>query len=291
MNQSALDKWKRRVSSHHAQSHSVMEVPVQSDFWASSSYRFKDDPYRLDDLVLNAIQGLIGEANSVLDVGGGAGRYAMPISLRSRSVTVLDQSEAMLKMLRNQVKYYNIPYIKIVHGSFEDILFSGADVVLCAHVLYTVETIDTFIARLNSVSRHKIIIVMFEKSPQSELTEIWKFVHGNCRITLPGATELLDVLKSIGIKGVGLKRILLKPNYYLSLEDAFKIICEKIFIQPESLKGRRLSKGLGNYMDYIDNRYVVKGSGGQLVSIISWEVSQEKSNGSYVGIVDPLFQT
>ena len=56
--------------------------------------------------MLNAVQEIIPESRSVLDVGGGTGRFAIPIALKARAVTVIDQSPAMLAVLESQIESY-----------------------------------------------------------------------------------------------------------------------------------------------------------------------------------------
>jgi ubiquinone/menaquinone biosynthesis C-methylase UbiE len=258
---------------HHCQSRFAMETETKLDFWAESAHRFEVDPYRTDDVVLNAVQNIIGGSRSVLDVGGGTGRYAIPIALKSRKVTVIDQSPAMLAVLRKQIDSYKIPDITIVHSSFESVSVPVMDVAFCAHVLYTIEKIDKFIELLNLVTSHKVVIIMFGKSPQSELADLWNFIHGEYRITLPGAPELLKILKNMGIKDVSVETIEVAPNYYQSLDEAFKMICQKIFISPDSCKGEKLQQNLDGYLEDCDGKYIVKNAGTRKNSIIYWQKS------------------
>ena len=106
MIQSPIALWKARVNLHHNQSLLAMEKEPLLDFWAESAKRFEVDPYRTDDLVLNAVQEIIPQSRSVLDVGGGTGRFAIPIALNGREVTVIDQSPAMLGVLQSQIESY-----------------------------------------------------------------------------------------------------------------------------------------------------------------------------------------
>ena len=60
------------------------------------------DPYRTDDAVLNALYAVLGKDADVLDVGGGAGRYALPLATRSRHVTVVEPSEDSVDLLKER---------------------------------------------------------------------------------------------------------------------------------------------------------------------------------------------
>ena len=59
------------------------------------------DPFRTDDPVLNALYAALPSNATVLDVGGGAGRYALPLATRARHVTVVEPSADSVEMLKS----------------------------------------------------------------------------------------------------------------------------------------------------------------------------------------------
>src|SRR5436305_644597 len=80
----AVEAWKERVEAHHAQSIRTQQAmgwssAGQGGFFASL---FSADPRRTDDPVLDLLISQIPAGASVLDVGGGAGRFALPLALR-----------------------------------------------------------------------------------------------------------------------------------------------------------------------------------------------------------------
>ena len=54
------------------------------------------DPYRTGDPALNALYEIVGNDAEVLDVGGGAGRFALSLATRAKRVTVVDPSPESL---------------------------------------------------------------------------------------------------------------------------------------------------------------------------------------------------
>ena len=56
------------------------------------------DPYRTDDPALNGLYKVVGEGAEVLDVGGGAGRFALPLATRAKRVTVIDPSARVFRL-------------------------------------------------------------------------------------------------------------------------------------------------------------------------------------------------
>ena len=55
-----------------------------------------------------------GKNLAILDVGGGSGRFAVPLAKRGHRVTVADISEEALNLLRER----NVPGISTMHGDF-----------------------------------------------------------------------------------------------------------------------------------------------------------------------------
>jgi CTP:molybdopterin cytidylyltransferase MocA len=72
--------WADRVLANRAQVERIREVPDGEDFYAPVRSLFRADPTRTDDPVLVALLDLVRPGDSWLDVGAGAGRFALPIA-------------------------------------------------------------------------------------------------------------------------------------------------------------------------------------------------------------------
>ena len=57
---------------------------VGTDVWESRSPFFKADPRRTDDVEVDRLAKEVNPATTLLDVGGGAGRFALPLALWKR---------------------------------------------------------------------------------------------------------------------------------------------------------------------------------------------------------------
>src|SRR5439155_3452766 len=102
---------------------------------------------------------------TVLDVGGGAGRLALPLARRCRQVTVVDSSESMLGRLEAAAERYGIRNVRAVRGLWEDVAVEPADLVICAHVVYGIVEIGDFLEKLEAQARRRVAIFAHLQSP------------------------------------------------------------------------------------------------------------------------------
>src|SRR5918996_1441570 len=92
----ALTAWGDRVRANAAQVERYREQAPRADHYAPLVQRFQVDPRRQGDPTLAALAGLARPADTWLDIGAGAGRYALPLALHVREVLAVDASPGML---------------------------------------------------------------------------------------------------------------------------------------------------------------------------------------------------
>jgi SAM-dependent methyltransferase len=188
----AAEAWRKQVEEHHAQTAKARgDRPEPPDMWSLLAGNFKADPKRTDDPVVNFLLQFTGAEKTVLDVGGGAGRYALPLALHSQHVTVVEPSPSMTSALADVSREAGISNVSAVESKWEDADVEPADLVLAANVVYGVTDIVPFVQQLNDHARAVVVIVAYMDSPSSMMSPLWKAVHGDERIDLPGAPELL----------------------------------------------------------------------------------------------------
>jgi 16S rRNA G527 N7-methylase RsmG len=89
------------------------------DRWEPFSPFFKADPHRTDDSEVNRLAQEVTPATTLLDVGGGAGRFALPLALRCKHVTVVEPSPSMGETLRHLAAETGIANVTIVARPWE----------------------------------------------------------------------------------------------------------------------------------------------------------------------------
>ena len=192
--------WARRVGENREQVDRVREAPDGSDFYAPVSSIFRDDPDRTGDPVLDALRRHVRPADHVLDIGAGAGRYALPLARAVRRVVAIDPSASMLGALREAMADHAISNVLVIEDRWPDAAVSvePVDVSLIAHVGYDVEAIGPFLGAMEAATRRTCLAVMMERTPASIAEPFWPPVHGESRVPLPALPAFVDLLVARG---------------------------------------------------------------------------------------------
>ncbi len=198
--------WAERVRANREQVDRVREVPDGRDFYAPVTSLFRADPRRTDEPVLELLRALVEPDETWLDIGAGAGRYALPIALLVREVIALDPSTGMLGALADQMAEFGVPNIRPIEGRWPPDAalastlgpFPVADVALIAHVGYDVEAIGPFVDAMESSARRLCVAVLMERQPASVADPFWPPVHDEARVSLPALPDFVELLDERG---------------------------------------------------------------------------------------------
>ncbi|MCE2456320.1 MAG: class I SAM-dependent methyltransferase [Dehalococcoidia bacterium] len=272
MQKSAAESWRLRVESHHEQSLKVMDESWrQGDFWKNLAPMFRADPRRNDDEALNAISELIGSVSTVLDVGGGAGRFAIALSLKCESVTVVDPSESMLEQLQEATNEAGQSNVASVHSEWETAEIEPEDVVLCSHVVYGVADIIPFIEKINAHARRRVVLLSFVDSPQSNVAALWEPVHGERRINLPAMPELVNVLWEMDVYPSIRMLTSTRAQSFESVDAATEELSNRLFLAQDSPARQRLEAVIEDYLESTDEGWRVIGARPVRQGVIWWD--------------------
>lgn len=235
--------WAARVRANREQVERLREVPDGADFYAPVTRLFRADPARdEDDPVLARLLALARPDDRWLDIGAGAGRYALPLARRVREVVALDPSESMLATLREGMAEYGVRNIDAIQGRWPDAAAGGAlraDVALIAHVGYDVEAIGPFLDAMEAAASRLCVAVLMERAPASAAEPVFAAVHGEPRASLPGLPEFLRLLLDRG----RLFEVVLtepEPRRWPSRDDLRTFLYRQTWVDPGSAKGRAL---------------------------------------------------
>lgn len=198
--------WASRVRRNREQVDRFREMPDGRDFYASVSSIFRDDPDRTGDPVLDALRGHARPDDTWLDIGAGAGRYALPLARAVRGVIALDPSTSMLAPLREAMAEHGIDNVEVIEGRWPSVVGERealsrelpVDVALIAHVGYDVEEIGAFLEAMERAARRECVAILMERNPAVIAEPFWPPLHGETRIALPALSAFVDLLRARG---------------------------------------------------------------------------------------------
>jgi cyclopropane fatty-acyl-phospholipid synthase-like methyltransferase len=207
----------------------------------------------------------------MLDVGGGAGRFALPLALHCRQVTVVEPSPSMGESLRHIAAESQIDNIRLVPKRWEEAEVEPADVVLAAHVIYMIEDICAFVEKLVAHARQKVLMFMFMRPPLARYAPFWRWVHGEDKHELPGAGELMQVLWEMDVYP---NLEMFEPRSSRALKDwqgALDTLRRRIHVMPDTAEDARLQQAMRELLNETSGGYAIKGSSPEHLALISWQ--------------------
>jgi SAM-dependent methyltransferase len=167
--------------------------------WDSAATRFREDPRRALDDNLQAIASFVLPDDVLLDVGGGAGRYTLPLALRCREVINVDPSPGMAAEFEASANEAGIENARLLKSDWLGATDVTCDVSLVTHVTYFVADIMPFIEKLVAASRRRVIIGVSSTPPPNQGADLSEVMNGEPQALVPGHRELLPVLWDMSI--------------------------------------------------------------------------------------------
>jgi hypothetical protein len=246
----------------------------QSDKWKVQAPRYREDPFREHD-TLAALLSYIEPTDTVLDIGGGAGRY-LPLALRCRDYVNVEPSPGMGAQFEAAVREAEIANARWLHSDWLGAEIEG-DVCFTANVVYYIEGIVPFVEKLTRASRRRVMIVMHSVPPRNVGADLARLVYGDEPPGDPGHRELLPVLWDMGllpdVRVLGPSDFIAERERYESRDDA---IDRAIPARLDDLAAGQARQAVSERFDELfvptdDGRYRRRPNGRSRVRLITWE--------------------
>jgi SAM-dependent methyltransferase len=264
----ALNAWRERVRLNREQVEQFREVSP-GDFYAPIAAMFRADPRRRDEPVLEALRSLVRPTDTLLDVGAGGGRLALPLALEVQQVIAVDPSEGMLRVLREGMAEHAIDNIRVVVGRWPDVAAGlAADVVLIAHLGYDVEDIGPFLDAMERAARRTCVAVLLEQPPPTEADRLWPAIHGVERAALPALPEFLALLLARG-RLFEVQLIDRGVQSYEQPDQALAWLRGQLWTRPDSPKDLLLQRLVIEHLQPRNGRYALSWDPAR-VGIVTW---------------------
>lgn len=278
----AESAWTDRVRANREQVDRIREVPDGTDFYAPVRSMFRADPTRTDDPVLTTLLGIVEPGDTWLDVGAGAGRFALPIALALASSggsgIALDASVSMLEAARELAAEHGIENLRTIEGRWpmdaDTATAAGvgprsADVVLIAHVGYDVEAIGPFVDAIEAAARRELVAVLMDQMPASAADAFWPPVHGEARTPLPALTDFVELLRARGRRPT-IERVTDERRRFDSRDSVEAFVRRQLWIDPSGPKEARFQAALSELAIPDGDGWTIRGRGPVDIGIVRW---------------------
>lgn len=177
-----------------------LRAPDGSKRWDRRAASFRLDPRREMDANLAAIAAHVGPDDTLLDIGGGAGRVSLPIALHCREVINFDPSPGMQREFEDSAAGAGITNARAITGSWPaDAGDVQADVVMAVNVIYFAADVVRFVEAMERAARKRVIIAGWSIPPPNHGGRLYELVHGEPLALAPDYRALLPALWEMGI--------------------------------------------------------------------------------------------
>lgn len=253
----ALHAWAARVRANREQV-DLFREGTQADFYAPIAGMFRAEPRRRDEPTLEALRSLVLPTDTVIDIGAGGGRYALPLALVTREVVALEPSEAMRRVLHEGMEQHAIANIRVVDGRWPVVASSGVagDVALMSHIGYDIEDIGPFLDAMEAAASRLRIAVLLSQPPPHEADRLWPEIHGVERAALPSLPEFLTLLLARG-RLFEVRLIERSPQTYEHPDQALAWLRQQLWTVPGSDKDTALQRLAHGRLQQRDGRYAL----------------------------------
>ena len=138
-----------------------LDATADRAFWERYAPHY-DDRIGSDGerVTLEYLEKIAHPTDSVLDVGAGTGRFALPLSDSVERITAVDHSPDMLGILRRKTTAAGIATIDTVEGEWPHVDVEPHDVVIAAWSLYRAIDLPAVLAACVASTRRSLVIVV-----------------------------------------------------------------------------------------------------------------------------------
>ena len=203
-----------------------------------------------DDPLLKVVLPHVTPHSTLIDVGAGAGRYAVALAPHLGRVVAVEPEAAMIPLLKAAINERGATNVEVLPAKWEDADIAPAESVICAHVLYPIANAVPFLRKLDDHATAFCALVLRETSPDPEpLGALWERFHREPRYLQPGYMEALNLLYELGIRAnVSIARVPGPSWSYPTIEDSVAAAREHLILRDEPLINEALRAELRKWL-------------------------------------------
>ena len=292
-----IDQWREKVLAHDREAatlrsghgpnhehddghvenvheHGVGHSDGHGDHGGFSYANGPHDPFRANDPVVNCLLGLLGSDATVLDVGGGAGRFALPLATRAQHVTVVEPSTDAVGMLQERAEQAGLSNITVITDRWEDADAPKAGLVLCSLVLHHVTEAAQFIAKMEDHATDSVVVVEMMKPPSEVEMPFYERVYGSAPAQMPGLPDVLQLLWAMSIYP---DVTMLPPETTVIGRERDAIVSQfrrRLGVEESTPADSRLLAAMDELLEETPRGFTVRDLPPRRTGIITWKAAQ-----------------
>lgn len=136
---------------------------------------------------------------TILDVGAGTGFFTIPLAQKGYSVTAIEPSPEMVKILKQKITQDISENIQVEQTTWQDWQGKKADCLLSVHSIYFTGPLEEALPKMRNAA-DKTIIIVRRGDGNKTFAEILRKEFGNGRDKKYTAGQVSSALKTLGIK-------------------------------------------------------------------------------------------
>ncbi|MEK7214128.1 MAG: methyltransferase domain-containing protein [Chloroflexota bacterium] len=235
-----VGRWRELVQAREVQATRLraqagLEAPV---YWDRRAEGFRANVQQREgeaDRLLQLVSERAGAEATVLDVGAGVGRHALPLARVCREVVAVEPSAAMRGYLEADAAAQGLANLTVVPVAWEDAAAPVCDIALCSHVVYSIVDIEAFVEKLSRHAARYGFMAIRTAQRDAQLLELWKLVHGEEKVPEPGFLELYNVMLqrfriAANVEITGFRRTSNPLGTFTSLDEAAAVVREQLYV-------------------------------------------------------------
>ena len=270
-----LEVWRRMYDQEREQAERSTEPEFVrfADHWAAQVGRFAAAARRAPqpDSFMRFVMPRLRPTDTVVDVGAGTGRYIPLLAANVAQVVAVEPSPSMGAHLQETIDESGLTNVRIIAEPWPGPTLPQADVVLSAHVLYSVREVGPFLQALDAAAGRSCYLLLVLRHPTAFISAFWERLRGEPRLPLPCGVEALNVLYQLGISA-NLQLVPVSSSYsYVGVQEALDDIRYRLRYAPDPQRDARILQLIDELMLHTPDGLLVPQGLLQQAAVIYWE--------------------
>jgi len=266
-----LELWRELVMSHRGQMHGERSSFNQKEkaeaYEAGTRRKNQERP----DVLVEFVRDSLNPGETVLDIGAGTGRWAVPLATVAAKVTAVEPAEAMMDILKRNADEEGVTSkIDFVQSTWEAADVGVHDVVTCAHAMYMNPDFAGFIHKVEEHSRQRCYLGIRHFPIDGIIQELNEKIYGTIHDG-PNFIVAFNALYQMGIYGNVLMEALQHRWTDASFDTAFERAKRHLRVQDTNQYDELIHHTLELRLKFKDGLYYWPD--GMNSALIWWEVN------------------